>query len=650
MPALRELDTRIRPANRANVAPVATLAASSPPPPNRTNALTGSPVVVPAAESPPTDQSLVERALAFARTQSANFGFSAGSPAEFVPDAVVPRTSVGAAVVNLTQTYRGLTVFQMSRSVRFNPVGLLVDAVGDTAMIPDGVSVEPKLAVEDAVLKGAQYLASTGGEGKVRDDFGQEATLPTIDLKDFQPQVVARFPLPSRATVLDKGPFENPIPAYLLIFNQPSRARLAWYTILTFPGYADQYAVIVAADDPNGEILYCKSMMSTVAARGRVFEFSPGVADRRLIDFPRPLTDYPAMPTTPISGFPADWVDVDNTVGNLTRATLNFTTNTLPGILNDGVVVFDPVRGTDDEQKLLNIFYFCNYMHDFLYILGFDEAHGNFQQANFTHTGADKDPVRARAHSGPVNGTANMSTSPDGLSPVMNMGLVVSSGRHTAFDADVVFHEYVHGLTNRMVMGGRLNAPHSLDKLQSQGMGEGWSDYYALTIQNFFRTQEKTVTGDWVINAPAGIRRAPYDDAFPFKYDDLVNSRINPQTGRQDEHDIGEVWCATLMIMTRKLRAALANDQQGYRLAWQMVTDGLKLTRPNPTFLDARDAILLALDDLNTTHRISPATQTLARRAAWQAFAHFGMGAHATSDDADDVDHIVADTTLPPGI
>ena len=46
-------------------------------------------------------------------------------------------------------------------------------------------------------------------------------------------------------------------------------------------------------------------------------------------------------------------------------------------------------------------------------------------------------------------------------------------------------------------------------------MGEGWSDYYAMTIQNFFRTQEKTVTGDWVVNNPAGIRRAPYDDALP---------------------------------------------------------------------------------------------------------------------------------------
>ena len=64
------------------------------------------------------------------------------------------RTSAGAAAVNLKQTYRGLPVFQMSRTVRFNPAGQLVDAAGDTAAIPDEVSSEPKLGVEDAVLKG----------------------------------------------------------------------------------------------------------------------------------------------------------------------------------------------------------------------------------------------------------------------------------------------------------------------------------------------------------------------------------------------------------------------------------------------------------------------------------------------------------------
>ena len=249
--------------------------------------------------------------------------------------------------------------------------------------------------------------------------------------------------------------------------------------------------MIVAADNTEGEILYCKSTMSHASARGSVFEFSPGVADRRLIEFPRPLADYPLMPSSPITGFPTDWVEVNETIGNTTRATLNFSTSTLSGSSENGVILFEPASPDGDEQKLLNIFYYCNYMHDFLLIFGFDEASGNFQQMNFTHTGSERDPVRARAHSGAVNGTANMSTGPDGLPPLMNMGLVVSSGKHTALDADVVFHEYVHGLTNRLV-GGRLNG-HSLDKLQSGGMGEGWSDYYALTVQNYFQPHEKTV-------------------------------------------------------------------------------------------------------------------------------------------------------------
>ena len=78
---------------------------------------------------------------------------------------------------------------------------------------------------------------------------------------------------------------------------------------------------------------------------------------------------------------------------------------------------------------MLNIFYFCNDMHDFLYILGFDEASGNFQKVNFTSLGLGNYPVRARAHSGPVSGTANMLTGADGQPPLMNMGLVANSGR-----------------------------------------------------------------------------------------------------------------------------------------------------------------------------------------------------------------------------
>jgi extracellular elastinolytic metalloproteinase len=616
----------------------------------RVNALTGTPVLVTAdapveAAAPrfaaalsadvAPQGGLIDRALAFVQNRRSSFGFGAGEIDEFVPDPVVQRTSSGSAAVHLHQTYRGLPVFQMTRTVRFNPQSAVVDAAGDNAPLPGGIDVEPKLDAVQAVLKAAEHLASTGHGETYVDRFKQEHPVPTIDITGFEPKVQSAFPLPSRPTVLERGPFENPIPGYLLIFNQP-QSRLAWHFVLTFPDYADQYAVIVSADEKPGEILYSKSTLHRAVGRGRVFEFSPGVANRRIIDFPRPLAEFPDMPTVPLTGFPADWVDQAQTIGNSVRATLNFSDTSFDGVSQNGGIVFDPAVDDGDDQKLLNIFYFCNYMHDFLFILGFDEAAGNFQRVNFTHTGLGGDPVRARAHSGPVNGTANMSTGVDGQPPVMNMGLVASTQRHTAFDADVVFHEYTHGLTNRLV-GGPLDTA-SLDEPQSFGMGEGWSDFFALTIQNFFRTNEKVVTGDWVADNPAGIRSAPYDDHFPLTYRDIATM--------EDEHDIGEVWCAALMMMARRIRRALGSDQNGYRIAWQMVVDGLKLTQANPTFLDARDGILRALDDMKAQARIPPATHKAVRRASWEAFAHFGMGVSAFSADAG-LDGITEDRTLP---
>lgn len=647
MTSAREIDTRkIGRALVGGAVRAATPAAageSGLPAPARRNALTATPVTVSAAVEPDSDKSLVDKAIDFVQRERVSFGFAANNIAEFVPDPVVQRTSAGSAAVHLHQHYRGLPIFQMARTVRFSAQSQVVGAAGDSAPMPEGFRTTPQLSVTDAVLKAAQHVASTGGT--YTNQFKETFPLPTVDLDDFQPTIVSSFPLPSQPTVLDKGPFENLIPAYLLVFVQPQEPRLAWHIVLTLPSYEEQYVVMVSADEKAGEILYCRSTVHRASARGNVFEFSPGVADRRLIDFPRPLSDYPAMPITPLAGFPPDWIAQNQTIGNSTRATLNFTSRTLTGTNENGTVVFNPSEATGDDQKLLNIFYFCNYMHDFLFILGFDELAGNFQLVNSTQIGLGHDPVRARAHSGPVNGTANMATGPDGLPPLMNMGLVVSTGRHTAFDADVVFHEYIHGLTNRLV-GGPMDA-NSLEKLQSAGMGEGWSDYFALTIQNFFRTQEKVVAGDWVVLSPEGIRRAPYDDSFPFKYNDLANFPINPNTGLQDEHDIGEVWCAALMMMTRRIRHALGNDQTGYRLAWRMVVDGLKLMQANPTFLDARDVILRALDDLKAVGGISPAIHKIVRKASWEAFAHFGMGVNAFSDDADSLDGITADFTLP---
>nr|WP_282183996.1 M20/M25/M40 family metallo-hydrolase [Azospirillum sp. OGB3] len=630
MSSSREFDSR------KTAAPPAGTAASAPQALRaRTNPVTGTPFAA-AAQPSGGEPALVAKALSF--VQSQNFGGATGR-AEFVPDPAIQRTSSGATAVNLHQFHRGIPIFQMTRTVRFDVQAQPVDALGDSTAVPKDFSTVPLLAADAAVLLAAKFLADAPSY-EIESQYGDRHPAPTIDISAYEPQILTSFPLlPAAPTIISKGPFENDIQAFLIIFVESGGVRLAWHAVLTFPDYTDQYVMIVAADRPEGEVLYSHSTVHRAKARGVVHEFSPGIsAERKEVPFPRPLDDYPVMPTTPLALFPADWIDnPGETIGNSTIATLGSSTVTLKGTRqSDGSYLFDPAEPFGDDQKILNIFYFCCYMHDFLYILGFDEPSGNFQKTNFTRTGLGNDPVRARAHSGPVFGTANMATGPDGQPPTMNMGLVQSSNRHTAFDFDVVAHEYTHGLTTRLV-GGRLNAT-ALDALQSGGMGEGWSDYFALTIQSYRLGREKVVTGDWVVDNRNGIRRAPYDDDYPFGFGDLASF--------PEVHDIGEVWCAALMKMTRLIRAALNDDQSGYRLAWQMVVDGLKLTPPNPTFLDARDAILRALDDMVEVHHVTAEVHRTVRRAAWEAFAKFGMGAAARSGNAD-IDDIVADNSLP---
>ena len=607
----------------------------------RVNAVTGTPAVVLCVAQPADQGSLTRKALAFVTRESQSFGFdAAGAAAQFTPDPAVNKTTGGSAAVHLQQVHEGVPVFQMSRTVRFDKDERIIDAVGDNAAIESDFKVAPRVDAASAVLAAAQHIASTAEEQR-EDEFGQQHAAPTVNVSGFVPALVSSVALPTRPAVFDKGPFASPIQASLVVFQQPEQSRLAWQVLLTLPDYADQYLVLVAADVQanqanSREILYSRSLMHHAQARGTVFEFTPGIAQRRAIDFPQPIAEYdPVTPLVQLQNFPRDWVQVNQTVGNSARAMLNNGSTSLAGVLNGNVVDFNPVPDFGDDHKLLNIFYFCNFMHDCLFMLGFDEF-ANFQQMNLGQGGAGGDAVLARAHSGVVFGTANMSTPPDGQPPVMNMGLVASTGRHTAFDADVVFHEYTHGLTQRLV-GGPLDFD-SLGKLQSGGMGEGWSDYFALTIQNARRRAEKVVVGDWVVNNPAGIRSAPYDDNFPSGYGDLRNF--------PEVHDIGEVWCATLMMMTRRIRAAVG-EKEGYLLSWRIVVDGLKLLSADPTFLQARDGILRALDDALTAGTITAEVHRAARKAAWEAFAHFGMGVNAQSDDADDVDNIIADHSLP---
>ena len=109
-----------------------------------------------------------------------------------------------------------------------------------------------------------------------------------------------------------------------------------------------------------------------------------------------------------------------------------------------------------------------------------------------------------------------MFTPPEGESPIMQMYLwrspfrTVSSGS----DAAVLYHEYTHGLSNRLVVDA--DGIGALNTAQAGAMGEGWSDWYA---QDFLVGQFPALdTGEAgevdmgaYVNARSRLRSSPLD-------------------------------------------------------------------------------------------------------------------------------------------
>ena len=246
---------------------------------------------------------------------------------------------------------------------------------------------------------------------------------------------------------------------------------------------------------------------------------------------------------------------------------------------------------------------------------------------------------------------ANMSTPPDGNPPTMQMylfekfrrfGLGGIPSANGGDDAEVVYHEYTHGLSNRLVLYPDGNS--GLDAQQSGAMGEAWSDWYAEDLLNKEGYKPDTGTvGDVVMGELtfAGLLRSqpvdcPVGTTSPncpgtpgagpggYTYGDFGAVDEGPEV-----HADGEIWLETLW----DIRQALPDQ-----LVRGLVTRGMELSPPSPSFLDMRNAIIQAdivnngganVDDL------------------WQLFANRGMGYFASTLSGGDVTP-VEDFSLPP--
>jgi len=323
---------------------------------------------------------------------------------------------------------------------------------------------------------------------------------------------------------------------------------------------------------------------------------------------------------------------------------------------------------TNRAQNATQVFYFVNSWHDHLLRapIGFTEAAGNFQRVNHGRSGKGGDAVNTQTDDGANtnNGlpddfhidNANMGTPPDGRSPQMQMYLQHQpftsypggdpfSPTNVGDEADTVYHEYTHGLSNRLNVD--VQGRSTLGGQQAGAMGEGWSDWYAM---------------DFLVDRGLQRDRAAKADVRLFIYDGVgVNfDRTEPidckvgQTGASlcngadtghrggytyadyakvvggaEVHSDGEIWAQVLW----SLRASI-----GSKKSEALVTRAMEMAPYNPSFLDMRNAILVADTSVFGGQQ---------RAAIWKVFASRGMGFFAGSFGGGDSSP-VASFAVPP--
>ena len=218
--------------------------------------------------------------------------------------------------------------------------------------------------------------------------------------------------------------------------------------------------------------------------------------------------------------------------------------------------------------------------------------------------------------------------------------------RDGALDNQIVFHEWGHYISNRLIANSA-----GLNNQQGGSMGEGWGDFTSmlLTVRegDDLKPENASFGGAYLVGGYAtahheapdsyyfGIRRVPYSinfakNALTFKH--IEDGAVLPTTHpiiasppNSEVHNAGEVWATMLW----ECYASLLNDtgRLTFGEAQQRMRDylvaSLKMTPPAPTFTEARDAVLAA----------AYANDPLDGYLFAQAFAKRGIGLNAVSPD-----------------
>jgi extracellular elastinolytic metalloproteinase len=159
-------------------------------------------------------------------------------------------------------------------------------------------------------------------------------------------------------------------------------------------------------------------------------------------------------------------------------------------------------------------------------------------------------------------------------------------------DSDIVYHEYGHGLTWRMI--GGMSGP------LAGAIGEGASDVVAFMVNG------DDAIGEYAFGNPNGIRRQRYA-GYVGTYADVTGAEV---------HNDGEIYAAAMW----KLRQLWIDKGWPTDTLFDHFVDGMNYTPSTPAYEQMRNGML---DSIAATGGTDAATRCA---LVWQAFAQFGIG------------------------
>lgn len=548
-------------------------------------------------------------AWAFLSEHHEAFGLTQADLAHFVKTREYRSASESVTHITYSQSVRGLRVFGADVRVHVNDAGEIV--LVSSSAVP--VSARPAIRAP-----------SVGPDSAVRAAVGN--VRPGLV---FQPRMSRASAGADAATVFERGPFARDIRAAQILFADADGVRAAWRVLVEPDPTAESYELIV--DGESGDVVFRRNNVYFANGAGAVLQSNATfAADARRPDV-APLGSAAGGPGDPQHGCPP--------VANRTSRSLNSQYRDPAGVLfNTGRLegnnshVYRTAAGTEGALGTLDgqgvwqfdfpfntasaaethLFFALNFVHDFFYDLGFDEAAGNFQVDNYGRGGEAGDSVIGLARASGRN-NATMSTPPDGSSPTMSMFLWDGSGcwasdvnsdstldNDGTIDSDIVVHEFHHGVHTR------LNT--NWIGAEAGAMGEGGGDFFAYSIYG------DTKLADYAA-PPNGIREINakrYGDWFCF-------------LGICSVHELGKIWANVLWDLREQFRAdgVGGSNEEAIRRVHLLYIDALKLSPSAPTMLEMRDAMLVA-DTIRYPSADPGGSENACR--LWRQFAMRGMG------------------------